>query len=107
VRGDDFKDEATDLRDHLSPNVRGEFESYARGERFCQFGLSGLHQVTVVASFYSSIAYSLGALAVKTRFLERIREFLFREPEPEVIGPEEAAVIVIADEYVEEPLHER
>ncbi len=66
-----------------------------------------VQQVTVVASFYSSIAYSVGALAMKTKVLQRIFESLSREPEPEVISPEEAGVVVIADDSVEHPLHEK
>jgi hypothetical protein len=66
-----------------------------------------LEQVTVVAAFYSSIAYSIGAFAMKTKVLQRILERLSREPEPEVIGPEEAGVLVIADDSMEDPLHEK
>jgi hypothetical protein len=55
-----------------------------------------LQQVTVVAPFYSSVAYSVGAFVVKTKALERISESLSREPKPEVISPEEG--VVIADD---------
>jgi len=60
-------------------------------------------QITLVAPFYSGVAYSIGALTAKTKVLRRIVEYLAREPQPEIIGPEEAGAIVIADASIEHP----
>jgi hypothetical protein len=65
-----------------------------------------LAQITVVAPLYCSIAYCLGAFVTKTKGLQRVWESLSREPEPEVIQPEEADVVVIPSESVEEPLQQ-
>jgi hypothetical protein len=65
-----------------------------------------LQQITVVAPFYSSVAYSVGALVVKSKAPERISESLSREPEPKVISPE-AGVVVIADDSLKHPLHDK
>jgi len=65
-----------------------------------------LQQVTVVASFYSSLAYTVGAFTTKSKALQRIWESFSREPEPEVIEPEEAGVVVVP-ESVEEPLQRK
>jgi len=61
----------------------------------------------VVAPFYCSIAYSLGAFATKTKGLQKIWESFSREPEPEVIEPEEAGIVVVPDESVEGPLQRK
>lgn len=66
-----------------------------------------LQQITVVAPFYCGIAYSIGALAMKTRGFQRIWGSLSREPEPEVIGPEEADIVVIAADPEEESLQRK
>ncbi len=66
-----------------------------------------LEQITVVAPFYCSIAYSLGAFATKTKGLQKIWESFSREPEPEVIEPEEAGIVVVPDESVEGPLQRK
>ena len=65
-----------------------------------------LEQITVVAAFYSSIAYSLGAFATKTKALKRIWESFSREPDVEIIEPEEAGVVVVP-ESAEEPLQRK
>ena len=65
-----------------------------------------LQQITVVATFYSGVAYSLGALAAKRMWLQRIWESLSREPEPDVIQPEESGIVVIPSDLAEKPLEE-
>jgi len=54
-------------------------------------------QMTVVAPFYSGIAYSVGALLEKRKVMERIVRGVLREPEPEVFGAEDAGVEWISD----------
>ena len=66
-----------------------------------------LEQITVVAPFYCGIAYSIGALAMKAGVFQRIWESLSREPEPEVIEPEEAGIVVITGDSEEEPLERK
>lgn len=66
-----------------------------------------LAQITVVAAFYCSIAYSLGALATKSKVIERIRESLSREPETEVVEPEDGGIEIIPNDSEEEPLQQR
>ena len=63
-----------------------------------------LQQVAVVAPFYSSLAYSVGAIAMKTRALQRAWESLSREPYPEVIEPDESGIVDTPNDSVEEPL---
>jgi hypothetical protein len=46
--------------------------------------------MTVIAPFYSGIAYSLGAVMEKYKSLERLISSLRRDPEPQVFGPKEA-----------------
>jgi hypothetical protein len=58
-------------------------------------------QVTVVGSFYSSLAYSVGAVAMKTKALQRVWESFSREPNVEIIEPEEAGIVDIPNESVE------
>lgn len=65
-----------------------------------------LQQITVVATFYSSLAYSLGALAANRMWPQRIWESLSREPEPDVFQPEEANVVVVPSDLAEKPLEE-
>ena len=72
------------------------------------FGLSGdpirfAQQLDVTVPFYSGIAYSVGALLTKHKAIDRIVTSLRREPEPEVFGPEQAAVEWIG-EAKEEPV---
>jgi hypothetical protein len=63
-------------------------------------------QMTVVAPFYSGIAYSVGALIEKRKVMERIVRSVLREPEPEVFEPEEAGVEWISDSN-EQTVHQR
>jgi hypothetical protein len=49
-----------------------------------------LQQMTVVAPFYSGVAYSVGALLENHKLLERIIRRIFAEPEPELFGAEHA-----------------
>jgi hypothetical protein len=65
-----------------------------------------LQQVTVVASLYSSLAYSVGAFAAKCNVLQRIRGSFPDGSDPEVIKPEEAGVVVMP-ESAEEPLQHK
>lgn len=62
-----------------------------------------VEQITVVASFYSSIAYSAGAFAMKTKVLQRIAASVSRESESGVIEPAEAGVAVIASDSTKQP----
>jgi len=64
-----------------------------------------LQQMTVVAPFYSGVAYSVGALVKSHKMLERIIRRLLAEPEPEVFGPEEAGAESAVDAN-EQPVHE-
>lgn len=64
-----------------------------------------VQQMTVVAPFYSGVAYSIGALLKNHNVLERIIGSLSREPEPEVFGAEEAGVESAVDGN-EQPAHE-
>jgi hypothetical protein len=64
-----------------------------------------LQQTTVVAPFYSGVAYSIGALLESHKMLERIIRSIFSEPEPEVFGAEEAGAESAVDAN-EEPVHE-
>ena len=67
-----------------------------------------LAQITVVATFYCNIAYSLGALATKTKVIQKIWEGLSREPKPEVFEPEEAAgIVVVPNDAEEKPLQRK
>lgn len=66
----------------------------------------GLEQIDVVAPFYCGIAYSLGAFATKRMWLQRIWESLSRKPEPDVIQPEEADVVVVPSDLAEKSLEE-
>ena len=63
-------------------------------------------QMTVVAPFYSGVAYSIGALTKKRKVLERIIESVLREPEPKVFLPEDAGVEWIGDAK-EPPVNDR
>jgi hypothetical protein len=62
------------------------------------FGFSGSDpirvaaQMTVVAPFYSGVAYSIGALLRKYKVTNRIASSFRSEPEPQVFLPEEAGV---------------
>ncbi len=56
-----------------------------------------VEQITVVAPFYSGIAYNMGALAQKHEGVERIIRSLRRQREPELFPPDEAGVEVIVD----------
>jgi hypothetical protein len=49
-------------------------------------------QISYVASFYSGVAYSIGALTMRYKVIEKIIRSLRRDPEPEVFSPEEAGV---------------
>ena len=49
-----------------------------------------VQQMTVVAPFYSGVAYSIGALLEDHKMLERIIRRIFAEPESEVFGAEHA-----------------
>lgn len=53
-------------------------------------------QLAFVSPFYSGVAYSIGALTEKSNLLRRIAENVAREPEPEVIEPEESDETVTA-----------
>jgi hypothetical protein len=61
-----------------------------------------LQQATIVASFYSSLAYSVGAFAAKSKALKESWGSFSRGSGPEVIEPEEAGVAVMPES--EEPL---
>jgi hypothetical protein len=63
-------------------------------------------QMTLVAPFYSGIAYSIGALTEKYNAMERIISCFLAEREPEVFGAEEARVEWIED-VKEHPTRER
>jgi len=63
-------------------------------------------QLDVTVPFYSGIAYSVGALLTKHKAIDRIVSSLRREPEPEVFGPEEAAVGWVEDAK-EDPAHHK
>ena len=56
-----------------------------------------IEQITVVAPFYSAIAYSVGALAKKHQVVERSIRSLRRQREPEVFLPQETRVEVTSD----------
>jgi hypothetical protein len=79
---------------------------------FTSFGLGGSDPIRVAAQlnitvpFYSGIAYSVGALLMKHKAIEKVVVSLRREPEPEVFGPEEAGVEWVGDAK-EDPAHER
>jgi hypothetical protein len=64
-----------------------------------------VQQMTVVAPFYSSVAYSIGALLEDHKMLERIIRRTFAEPESEVFGAEHAGGESTVDAN-EEPVHE-
>jgi hypothetical protein len=70
---------------------------------FSSLGLSGsdpirvAQQLDVTAPFYSGIAYSIGALLTKHKRIERVVSSLRREPEPEVVGPDDAGVEQIGE----------
>lgn len=66
----------------------------------------GLEQLDVVGPFYCGIAYSFGAFATKRMWLQRIWQSLTREPEPDIIQPEEANVVVVPSDLAEKPLQE-
>ncbi len=62
-------------------------------------------QMSVVAPFYSGVAYSLGALTKKHRVLERLVRSFLSVPEAEVFSPEEAGVEWVGDTR-KDPAHE-
>jgi hypothetical protein len=66
-----------------------------------------LAQITVVAAFYCSIAYSLGAFSTKSKAIQRVRESLSRESEPDVLEREEGDVAAIPNDFGEEPLEQK
>ena len=66
-----------------------------------------LEQITVVAAFYCSIAYSLGAFATKTKALQQVWESFSREPDAEIIEPEEAGMVDTPTDSVEGPLQRK
>jgi hypothetical protein len=49
-------------------------------------------QITFVASFYSGVAYSIGALMMRWKVIDKIIKTSRREPEPEVFSPEDDGV---------------
>ena len=55
-------------------------------------------QITFVAPFFSGVAYSIGALVMRWKLMEKIIRSFRTEPEPEVFGPEEAGVGWIGDD---------
>ena len=55
-------------------------------------------QITFVAPFFSGVAYSIGALMMRLKLMEKIIRSFRTEPEPEVFGPEEAGVEWIEDD---------
>jgi hypothetical protein len=55
-------------------------------------------QITVVAPFYSAIAYSIGALAQRHEVVERIMTTLRRQRETELLTPDTAEPATMADE---------
>ena len=59
-----------------------------------------VEHITVVAAFYSGIAYSIGAVAQKHEVIERIIKGLRRDQEPEPFSPDQAEseLIVNANE---------
>jgi hypothetical protein len=63
-------------------------------------------QMSVVAPFYSGLAYSIGALVKSHNILERIIKGVFAEPEPEVFGTEEVGAESAA-EANKQPVQER
>ncbi|HEY7354584.1 MAG TPA: hypothetical protein VH596_17580 [Terriglobales bacterium] len=63
-----------------------------------------LEQVTVVAPLYCSIAYCMGASLTKTNVWKQLWESLSRDTEPRIIQPDEADVVVVPHDSVEEPL---
>src|SRR5258708_5709214 len=76
-------------------NPWSRFSYYFAIERFMPtlYDLRGsdparvVEQITVVAPFYSGIAYSMGAVAQKHDLVERIITALRRQPEPELFLP--------------------
>jgi hypothetical protein len=66
-----------------------------------------LEQITAVAPFYCSIAYSLGAFATKTKALQRVWESFSREPDAEIIEPEEAGIVDSPKDSVEGALQRK
>jgi len=64
------------------------------------YAVRALEQITVVAAFYSGIAYSIGAVAQRYEVVERIIKGLRRNQEPESFSPDEAEseVIINANE---------
>jgi hypothetical protein len=65
-----------------------------------------LQQMTVVAPFYSGVAYSAGAFVKSHKMLERIIASIFAEPEPEVFGAEQGGV-ESSEDANKQPVHER
>lgn len=65
-----------------------------------------VEQITVVAPFYSGIAYGMGAVAQKHEVVERIITALRRQPEPGLFLPDESVAEVIVDAN-EQSIHER
>jgi hypothetical protein len=57
-----------------------------------------VEQMTFVAPFYASVAYSIGALMMRCKVMEKIIRSFRTEPEPEVFGPEEAVIEWIGDD---------
>jgi hypothetical protein len=64
-----------------------------------------VQQMTVVAPFYSGVAYSIGALLESHKMLERIVRSIFAEPEPEVFGAGQAGAESAVNDN-EQPVHE-
>jgi len=84
----------------LAPNPWSRFSYYFVILRYAPtfYDLGGsdpvrvVEQMTVIAPFYSGIAYSLGAVMQKYKSLERLISSLRRDPEPQVFGPKEADI---------------
>jgi len=66
-----------------------------------------LEQINVVAPLYCGIAYTLGAFATKTKALHRAWQSFSREPEVEIIEPEEAGIVDTPNDSIEEPLQRK
>jgi hypothetical protein len=72
---------------------------------FLPSGLDRLfEQIRVVAPFYSSLAYSVGAVAMKTNALQRVRESFPNVPDAEIIQP---GIVDTPNDFVEEPLQRK
>jgi hypothetical protein len=88
----------------LASNSSSRFSYYFVTERsmpsFYNFAGTArfVAQITFVVPFYSGVAYSIGALMMRWKVMEKIIRSFRTEPEPEVFSPEEAGVEWIGDD---------